>query len=51
VEEGVMGRTKDAIRRTFARWSVEDERASLDAAERRRLETYDDWLLYGPRLR
>ena len=46
-----MGRTKDAIRRTLARWSAADEQATLDAAERRRLETYDDWLLYGPRLR
>jgi len=45
-----MGRAKKLLDRRRRR-SLRDEAAALDAVQRRRLETFDDWLLYGPRLR
>jgi hypothetical protein len=46
-----MGRTRNIRRRVAKIWSGRDPSFELDAAARRRLETMDDWLLFGPRLR
>jgi hypothetical protein len=51
MEEGVMGRTTAAMRRTLARWRAQEDEAAPDAARGRPLESMDDWILFGPRLR
>ena len=46
-----MSRTRDLIRIVARLWSDTDPRFELDAAERRRLESLDDWILFGPRMK
>ena len=44
-------RTRRALRSVNRLWTEHDQRFELEAAERRRLESFDDWLLFGPRMR